>query len=71
MSIYSHDNNNPEDDKRYLQMLFNKYSEQAWDEKGQKIENLKVLSKKGATKMSRDVLASWNKLNKEEIDSYI
>ena len=34
LAIYNHESGNQEDDVRYLQMLFNKYSEQAWDEKG-------------------------------------
>jgi len=34
MATYSHGQSSPEDDERYLKNLFMKYSEQAWDEKG-------------------------------------
>lgn len=32
LAIYNHESNNTEDDSKYLQIIFNKYSEQAWDE---------------------------------------
>lgn len=31
LAIYSHETNNAEDDQKYLEIIFNKYSEQAWD----------------------------------------
>ena len=54
-----------------MQVLFAKYSEQAWDSKGQMIKDTKVLSKKGALKLSKDILNTWKNLTDEENESYI
>lgn len=51
--------------------MFNKFAEQAWDEKGNMIKDQKVLSKKGARKFSHDVLANWKKFSNEENESYL
>ena len=69
--MYSHDNNNKEDDQRFLQTIFKRYSEQAWDKTGKPVGDTKVLSKKNAMKFSKDVLANWKKLSEEENESYI
>ena len=72
IAVYEYKEGNQEENKKYLNIKFNQYSEQAWDDKGNKIEDLKVLSKKGAAKMSKDVLTSWKKdLDEEAVDSYI
>ena len=68
---YTHASNSKEDDDRYLRIMFKKYAEQAWDEKGHQIEGKKALSKKGAMKFASEVLASWKKLTQEENESYI
>lgn len=68
---YNHDMQNQEDDKRYLKIQFNKFAEQAWDEKGNMLKNQKALSKHGARKFSHDVLANWKKFSNEENDSYL
>ena len=33
LSVYNH-KTNPEDDSRYVKIKFDKFSEQAWDDKG-------------------------------------
>ena len=53
---YNHELQNSEDDKRYLKVQFNKFAEQAWDEKGNMIKDKKALSKRGDKKFSHDVL---------------
>lgn len=68
---YTHASNNKDDDDRYLRIMFKKYAEQAWDEKGHQIEGKKALSKKGAQKFATEVLANWKKLTAEENESYI
>lgn len=71
MLTYTHSSNNKDDDERYLRILFKKYAEQAWDEKGHQIEGKKALSKKGAKKFATEILSSWQKLSAEENESYI
>ena len=71
MATYSHNANNSEDDERYIKTIFNKFSEQAWDQSGKPIKDKRALSKKGATKFSKEVLENWKKLAADEIDSYI
>ena len=51
--------------------MFNKFAEQAWDEKGNPIQGKLLLSKKGARKYATEVLAKWDKLDPEETESYI
>tara|TARA_B110000305_G_C19114007_1_gene481094 strand:+ start:274 stop:582 length:309 start_codon:yes stop_codon:yes gene_type:complete len=71
MATYSHAANNSEDDERYIKTIFNKFAEQAWDQSGKPIKDKKALSKRGATKFSKEVLENWKKLAADEIDSYI
>ena len=68
---YSHAANNKEEDQRYLQIMFRKYAEQAWDQKGHKLEGQMNLTKKGARKLAHEVLQNWKGLTNEENDSYI
>ena len=71
MLCYNHELQNQEDDKRFIKVQYNKYAEQAWDEKGNMIKDQKALSKKGARKFSHDILANWKKFNDEENESYL
>ena len=34
LAVYTHEEDNKDDDQKYLKILFGKYSEQAWDDKG-------------------------------------
>ena len=60
-----------EDDERYIKMTFQKYAEQAWDDKGNPIPEKKVLSQKSTKKFSKIILAQWKQLDEESNDSYI
>ena len=73
MATYNHVNSDTfsEDDDRYIKLVYNKDAEQAWDDSGQPIKDKKVLSKKGANKFAKEILATWKKFNQEETDSYI
>ena len=71
LAIYNHASASEEDNKKYLKLVFNKFAEQAWDQSGHPIENVKVLTKKNLIRFSEDVLANWKKLTPEENDSYI
>ena len=73
MATYNHVNNDnfSEDDERYIKLVYNKDAEQAWGDDGKPIKDKKVLSKKGANKFAKEVLATWKKFNQEETDSYI
>ena len=71
MLSYNHDLQNAEDDARYVKIQFNKFAEQAWDEKGNMIKDQKVLSQKGARKFSQTILANWKKFSNEENESYL
>ena len=70
LATYQHETSS-EDDTRFIRMMFNKYSEQAWDKSGQPIKDAKVLSKKGATKFAKEVIGNWQKLSSEENESYM
>ena len=71
MAIYNHDSATDEDNERYLRTLFNRLGEQAWDEKGNKIDGVKVLTPKETKKFAMQVLANWKRLTPEENESYI
>ena len=60
-----------EDDERYIKMIFLKFAEQAWDDKGNPIADQKVLSQKTTKKFSKIILGQWKKLDEESNDSYI
>ena len=71
LMAYSHAAGSKEEDNRYLKIMFTKYSEQSWDEKGNPIAGQFVLSKQGARKFASEVLAKWLNLNSEEDESYL
>ena len=71
MAVYNHASATDEDNERYLHTLFNKMGEQAWDEKGNKLDGVKVLTPKETKKFAMQVLADWKRLTPEENDSYI
>ena len=74
MATYNHVSSSDtytDDDERYIRLVFNKSSEQAWDDSGKPIKDKKVLSKKGAKKFAHEILATWKKFSQEETDSYI
>ena len=74
MATYNHVSSSEslsEDDERYLKLVYNKNAEQAWGDDGKQIKDKKVLSKKGANKFAKEVLATWKKFNQEETDSYL
>lgn len=71
MMTYTHDANVADDDKRFVSLVFKKNAEQAWDDQGKPIKDKKVLSKRGATKFSKEILGKWKKLSDEENESYI
>ena len=52
-------------------MTFDKYSEQAWNDKGQQIDGSKVLSQKSAKKFAKAILEKWKNLDQEASQSYI
>lgn len=68
---YNHDQNIQDEDNRFVEVVYKKFAEQAWDTNGKPIPNLKVLSQTGAKKFSKEVLANWKKLSQEENDSWI
>ena len=73
MATYNHVGNDSynDDDERYIKLIYNKFSEQAWDDNGKPIKDKKVLSKKGTKKFASEILATWKKFSQEETDSYI
>ena len=74
MATYSHATdatNYSEDDERYIKMIFQKFAEQAWDDKGNPIPDKKVLSQKSTKKFAKIILAQWKQLDDEANDSYI
>ena len=71
MEVYNHNLATKDEDNLYLKFKFNQYAEQAWSQKGEPIQGMKVLSEKNCVKFAQDVLAKWKKLTKEENDSYI
>ena len=71
MAIYNHDGASEEENDRFLKTIFNRNAEQAWDEKGTKLEGIKVLTKKESIKFAQEILSNWKKLSPEENESYI
>ena len=68
---YSHQAGDKEEDKKFLQIKFNKFAEQSWDEKGNKIPGKVTLTKNKAKKFAGEVLENWLNLSAEENESYL
>ena len=51
--------------------MYSKFAEQAWNDKGKKIEGKYVLGKKSARNFAKEVLANWKGLTPEENESYL